>query len=126
MDGVSTIDDTRAYRFLGNVLSTEDVELDCEHVMEVIARYVDVEIATGEAPRDGDGVPLHLKHCYHCEQMYQALHAIAEMEAEGSLPAVDGLWSELRAALGDDDPADAANGAPRQAHVASPSDPRSD
>jgi hypothetical protein len=93
------IDQTQAYGFLQNVLTTEEEELDCEEVMAVIARYVEVEIANGN-PRDvSAGVPLHLSHCPHCAEMYETLKVLASLEADGELPAMDALWTDLQAAV---------------------------
>jgi|GEM_PF-6639603 hypothetical protein len=101
IEQVAPTDGGRAYFFLESILTTEEEELDCQEVMAVIARYVDVEVATGTEPKDMAGVPVHLKHCPHCAQMYQTLRALAEMEAHGSLPDTEGLWHELYSAVGD-------------------------
>ena len=93
------IDATRAYRFLQTIVTTEDEELDCEEVMAVIARYVDLETDGGCSNESEAGVPLHLSHCAHCAEMYQTLRALASLEAKGCLPPMDELWSDLHSAV---------------------------
>lgn len=103
MDGTQPIeqpvDATRAFRFLQTIVTTEDEELDCVEVMAVIARYVDLEVDCGCSQELDLGVPLHLSHCAHCAEMYNALKALASLEAKGCLPPMDELWSDLHAAV---------------------------
>jgi hypothetical protein len=89
----------RARHFLHTLVTTRDSEVDCEAVMQVIARYVEVE-ARGDCPSVvADGLPLHFQHCPHCAEMYRALLHLAELEAGGRLPDLDELWVDLRNAV---------------------------
>ncbi len=82
------------------LLSDHAEDLDCTAVVDIIARYVDLEVA-GDAPGlDLPGIPIHLDLCPHCAEMYEALSQVARLEACGQLPDVDALWHELAVLAG--------------------------
>lgn len=118
MDRAFTLPNGRARAFLGRVLATEEHELDCGEVLEVIARHVDGRVAGQDPTDDLAGVPPHLRQCADCAEMVATLQYLAELEAEGELPDLDHLWSELRSAT--PEPATAARSAGAPAARARP------
>ena len=86
----------RARDFIESIFAADDTPLDCSSLMDVIARYVELE-ALGEDPtRFAGGVPQHCDACPVCAELYGALLAVARLEAAGDLPEAGALWAELR------------------------------
>jgi hypothetical protein len=98
----------RARTFVERVFATEVEELDCEGMLDVIARYVEVEISGEEALAVASGAPLHMRQCDECAELYATLALLVTLEEAGELPTLDNLWSDLRARVGDAARADGA------------------
>jgi hypothetical protein len=97
VDDPSDAIDGRARTFLENVFATEADEIDCEALLAVVERYIEVEISGEDAAAFAGGVPAHLRQCAECAELYAALRLIVSLEEEGELPSLDSLWAELRA-----------------------------
>lgn len=104
----------QAREFLQWVLGTEDTELDCAGLMAIIDRYVESQVFGSGTEPGTESVPLHLRQCPDCGRLVAALTQLVALEARGSLPEIDELWSELRAAV---------SGGQSGASVAAPSGP---
>lgn len=87
-------------KLIYRILATEEEEIDCEQVFELIAQYVDLEVSGADARRLLPLVSQHLKQCDGCYELHETLFEIALLEEEGKLPDADEL-------LGDIIPADA-------------------
>ncbi len=73
---------------LNKIYNTEDEEIDCGAVYDAVARFVDMEISGADAAAMLPLVHQHLEECPPCYDLYDALHAIAELEAEGRLDEI--------------------------------------
>lgn len=88
-------DRERFKRWIHNIFTTQDEEIDCEQACEALCRFVDMEISGKEAARLLPHVRQHLQQCRECEDVYSALVEIAQLEAQGELPEVDELMKEV-------------------------------
>ncbi len=104
------------------ILTTEDEEIDCGQLSELIARYVDLEVDGANAPQLLPLVHQHLEQCNACSELHAALHELAVLEEHDALPAIDTLLDEIVAG----DPAAPSPGGQRfDAPGPSPSPPQS-
>lgn len=79
-------------------------EMDCRELLEVIARYVDLE-ATGAAPDEAmPGVGLHLEDCDHCHELYEVLQHL-ELQRPSLEQELEQVWEEVRALTAEPGPA---------------------
>ncbi len=85
------MDQAKFELWLKRILETEDEEISCTDCFDLVSRYVDVEMSGGEAEVVMKHVSDHLKQCPACREEYETLHDLAEMEASGTLPALDEL-----------------------------------
>ncbi len=87
----------RVRSLVAAIFNTRDVEIDCQRFMDVVATYVDAEVG-GLGTADVEAtVPHHARMCPACAELYEALHHVAALEADGALPSADELWAELEA-----------------------------
>jgi hypothetical protein len=89
------VNPSKIERLLRLVARTADEELSCTECFELLPPYVDLEIA-GEAP--DTKLPLftqHLAQCAVCREEYEAVRALARLEAEGHPPSIDDLRRSL-------------------------------
>lgn len=77
------------------ILATEDDELDCEQVAELMARYVDMHAAGESAPRMLAKVDQHLTQCTACAEVYETLLELALLEAQDAMPDADTLLDRI-------------------------------
>jgi len=89
----------RIRRFLELILTTEDEELDCAGLMQVIDRYVEVDARGDDPTAVHSGVPHHLHQCADCAELYNTLLNLVQLEETGEIPEIDALWAELRATV---------------------------
>ncbi len=73
---------------LDKIYNTQDEEIDCGELYDAVARFVDMEISGADAAAILPLVHQHLGECPPCYDLYDALHAIAELEAEGRLDEI--------------------------------------
>ena len=73
--------------------------MDCRELLEVIARYVDLEAVGGHPAEWMPCVDLHLEDCDHCQELYEVLrllsHQLPSMDQE-----LEGVWEEVRRQAG--------------------------
>lgn len=103
------------------ILTTEDEEIDCGQLSELIARYVDLEVDGANAPRLLPLVHQHLEQCNACSELHATLHELAVLEEHDALPAIDTLLDEIVAG----DRATPSSGQRLDVPGASPSPPQS-
>lgn len=82
-------------RWIHNIFTTQDEEIACGQLFEVLSQFVDLEISGEDAARLLPHVHQHLQQCPECEELYQALCEIARLEAEDKLPQVDELMEAI-------------------------------
>lgn len=82
-------------QWIHNVFTTQEEEIDCGQLFETISQFVDMEISGEDAARLLPYVHQHLQQCPECEELYQALHEIVRLEAEGKLPHVNEAMEEV-------------------------------
>ncbi len=107
-------------QLIERILATEDEEIDCDQVFELIARYVDLEVSGEEVAELLPLVYQHLVQCDRCSDLHDTLYELSVMEEQGTLPEVDDLLEDILA--GDQGAkANQASGSPRVRHSSSPS-----
>ncbi len=96
--------DDKLHRLVERLLTDHPEDLDCAVVVDIIARYVDLEVAGAAPGLDQPGIPIHLDLCPHCAEMYEALSQVAQLESRGALPDIETLLGELDALASGQDP----------------------
>jgi hypothetical protein len=81
--------------WLTQIYATADTEIECEQAQTLLAAYVEAELADADLEDRWSGVRDHLTHCPDCQDEYAALRLVAELEAQGALPAPDELLAQL-------------------------------
>lgn len=82
-------------QLINRIYKTADEEIDCVQAGELIAAYVDALV--DQAPlesRYGD-IRLHLDQCSDCEDLYESLLRIAELESADNSPTAAQLMAAL-------------------------------
>jgi hypothetical protein len=69
-------------KWVRQVYSTRDEELDCAEFFEIIPLYVDVEVAGEEANLRFPDVNHHFKQCPECYDLYLTLRDVAQLESK--------------------------------------------
>jgi len=82
-------------RWIHNIFTTQDEEIDCGQLFEALSQFVDMEVSGKEAARLLPHVRQHLEQCPECAELYQALLEIVRLEAEDRLPEVDELMEAI-------------------------------
>jgi len=82
-------------RLIYRILTTEEKEIDCGQAAELIAQYVELELAGEDVTRLLPQVAQHLRQCDDCFELHEVLHEIAALEQGGMLPSVDELLEEI-------------------------------
>jgi hypothetical protein len=88
--------DAQAIRmFVQDLIASEPEAMDCQNLLEIVARYVDLDHLGGQPAEWMPGVVAHLGACDHCAELYDVLHALAD-QVEGPPPDVSAGWQGLR------------------------------
>ncbi len=82
-------------RWVHNIFTTQDEEIDCAQAYEALSQYVDMEISGEEAASLLPYVRQHLEQCRECHESYEALLEIVCLEAAGELPEADELMEDV-------------------------------
>lgn len=80
---------------LRHIWETVDQEISCTECFDLVPQYVDLEIAGQVADKKLPRLRQHLNQCGVCREEYEALHDLAQLEAEGRLPSTDELRSSF-------------------------------
>lgn len=89
-----------ARHFLERIYLTEDEEIDCGGMMDIIGRYVELQVHGADAAAALPEAYLHLEICEDCAEVAAVLTEMVRLEEVGELPRVDELWVELEAVVG--------------------------
>ncbi|MFQ5593590.1 MAG: anti-sigma factor [Anaerolineae bacterium] len=82
-------------QLIHRILATEDEEINCAQVFELIARYVDMEVAGEDVAQLLPLVYEHLVQCEMCSDLHSTLYELADMEEQDKLPSVDDLLGDI-------------------------------
>lgn len=77
--------------FVQDLMAAEPAEMDCQGLLEIIARYVDLEQLGGQPAAWMPAVPVHLGACDHCSELYDILFALAN-QVESQPEDVPASW----------------------------------
>jgi hypothetical protein len=66
---------SRENRLLGGLLGPAGPELTCERCFEELDRYVEIELAGGDADAAIPGMRAHLQGCSACAEDHESLRA---------------------------------------------------
>ncbi len=86
---MSDMDPARLNRWLEAVATTEDEELNCDALFEVIDKVVEMAASGQDVRSLLPGIALHLDHCPDCRDQYETLTAFWE-------DAPQGAWRPLK------------------------------
>jgi predicted anti-sigma-YlaC factor YlaD len=70
------------YDWIRRIYATQDDELVCNEVFELLPVYVDSELAGDEPAPKTREIEQHLKECPYCYDLYIGLRDAAMLEAE--------------------------------------------
>ena len=70
-------------RLVGRLLGPAEPELSCEECFEELDRYVEIELAGGDADAAIAGMSAHLRGCPACAEDHQSLVALLRAEPSG-------------------------------------------
>ena len=77
-------------RWIEQIAKTREREISCSECFDLIAEYVDAELAAQEpTPRMGR-VAQHLGQCRVCREEYEVLHDLAALDNRGERSSPNG------------------------------------
>lgn len=82
-------------KLIHRILTTEEEEIDCRQAAELIAQYVELELAGENVTRLLPEVAQHLRQCDDCYELHAVLREIAALEQAGALPSINELLEEI-------------------------------
>lgn len=85
-------------KLIERIYETADEEIDCDQARDLLAAYVDAQLADKTVDSRFDELRLHLDQCPDCSELYESLLQVSQMYISGELP----LAGELLAALAPD------------------------
>lgn len=83
--------------WLDQIYSTTTTEIDCDQLQSLLPAYVDYDVAGDDPGGHVPQVKAHLAQCPDCAEDYKALRAVAELEAQGSLPHAEDSLAQFEA-----------------------------
>jgi hypothetical protein len=75
---------------------TQDVEIDCTTCLDRVPVYVERVLSGAHAAQDMADVHVHLALCQDCQEEYEALRDLAELDASGGLAEKSSLLQQLQ------------------------------
>jgi hypothetical protein len=63
---------------VGRLLGPSEPEISCERCFDQLDRYVELELAGGEADAANPGMRAHLEGCSACAEDHESLRALLE------------------------------------------------
>lgn len=82
-------------QWIRNIFATQEDEIDCGQLFEMLSQFVDMEISGEDAARLLPYVHQHLQQCPECEELHQVIHDIAHLEEEDKLPDIDEVMADI-------------------------------
>jgi predicted anti-sigma-YlaC factor YlaD len=74
---------SRLRDLIRKIAQTQDEEISCSECLDLVSRYVDLELAGENAGQEMPQVKLHLDQCQVCQEEYELLRELARMYAQG-------------------------------------------
>ena len=100
---VSTPDDWAAdgaaQQLIAFLMASDPDSMDCREILDVIARYVDLEALSGQSPDWMYPINTHLDACDHCHELYDVLRFLAS-RGDTLDPDLEQLWDRVHAETG--------------------------
>ncbi len=78
------------------IYATNESEIDCERLQELLPIYVEVEISGADPEKQFPAVHSHLVQCSDCAEEYKGLRQVAKLEARGDLPKAEDSLSQFQ------------------------------
>jgi hypothetical protein len=78
-------------RLLQNIADTEDEEIGCTECFDLIAQYVDLEVAGKGGERRVHRLQQHIRECSVCREEYEILRDLVRLEDDAQPPSADEL-----------------------------------
>jgi hypothetical protein len=69
--------------WINKILATEDEEISCSQCFDLLAGYVDAEMMRRPILEDNLKVKQHIYQCQVCQEEYEILRHLAQLDAEG-------------------------------------------
>jgi hypothetical protein len=85
----------RLRRLLRHLADTEDQEISCDECFDLVSQYVDLEITGAVADRTLSQLRQHLQQCGVCQEEYEVLRDLAQLDKDGRGPSSDD-WRSTR------------------------------
>jgi hypothetical protein len=73
-------------RWIKQIYQTQDAEIDCNQLQELLPTFVDAEISGVILNGEDRGVRLHLSQCPDCHDVYETVRRLATLTENGRLP----------------------------------------
>ena len=77
--------------WLQNIYNTQDEEIFCTECFDLVSRFVELELASGDPALKMPQVIQHLQQCSACREEYETLRDLRRLEDEGESPSLDDL-----------------------------------
>lgn len=68
-------------RWIEQVYTTEEHEIDCKQLQNFLPAFVDAEVAGERLPQTAV-IQTHLQHCPDCQEIYEGLRLVVRAEEE--------------------------------------------
>jgi predicted anti-sigma-YlaC factor YlaD len=75
--------DSRLLDLIRKIAQTQDEEINCSECLDLISRFVDLDLAGENAGQRLPQVELHLQQCQVCLEEYRLLRDLARKYAAG-------------------------------------------
>jgi len=76
-EDMSNVAPAQLDRWLRSIATTEEREIDCDSLFEVMDRVVELAQAGEDIRRLLPEIALHLDHCPDCRDLYESLESLA-------------------------------------------------
>ncbi len=77
------------------IYATNENEIDCERLQELLPIYVEMEISGADPDKQFPAVHSHLVQCSGCAEEYQGLRQVVKLNARGGLPEAETSLSQF-------------------------------
>ena len=82
-------------KLIERIYETADEEIDCDQARDLIAAYVDAQVADTTIDSLFDELRLHLDQCPDCTELYESLLQVSQLQTSDELPPVAELLATL-------------------------------
>jgi hypothetical protein len=82
-------------KLIQRIYKTAEEEIDCDQTRDLLAAYVDAQVADTIIDSRFDELRLHLDQCPDCTELYESLLQVSQMQSSGELPPAGELLAGL-------------------------------